>query len=52
LAAILFVSDPHAKVRRAMNRADVMDVDVADDLRIGPLAYREHNPRRIVAGLT
>jgi hypothetical protein len=35
-----------------MNCVEVVDVDVADDLRIGALAYREHDPRRIAAGLT
>ena len=35
-----------------MNCVDVMDVDIADDLRIDALAYREHDPRRVAAGLT
>ena len=52
LAAVPFVADPHAEVRRAVNCVDVMDVDIADDLRIDALAYREHDPRRVAAGLT
>ena len=52
LAAVPFVADPHAEVRRAMNGVDVVDVDIADDLRVSALAYREHDPRRIAAGLT
>jgi hypothetical protein len=41
LAAMPFVADPDAEVRRAMYCVDVMDVDIADDLRIDALAYRE-----------
>ena len=52
LAAMPFVADPHAEVRRAMNCVDVMDVDIADDLRIDALAYRQHDPRRVAAGFT
>ena len=52
MAAMSFVADPHAEVRRAMNGVDVVDVDIADDLRVRALADREHDPRRIAAGLT
>ena len=34
LAAMPFVADPHAQVRRTMNCVEVVDVDVADDLRV------------------
>ena len=34
-----------------MNGVDVVDVDIADDLRVRALADREHDPRRIAGNL-